>query len=679
MENKSGNSHEEQNLDKTIDENMSEELLQQKNTQDGVVKKKVTGSVNPYTQISKTSTPLSGPMPPSDLPDGSEPLPLGSGVIANMLGEGGMARVYKIWNEQLEVFRAVKVFLSTGQPESRKRFETEIKISAKLHHPNIIETYSVGEWNELPYIEMELVEGVSLEDFIEQYGKLPLKVCVAIGIQVSKALNYAHNQEFLLYGKTYKGIIHRDLKPANIMLSNTGIVKMLDFGIARPTEVGLHTVAGNIVGTLPYLSPEQLDDKNIDQRSDIYSLGTILYESLTGEKTFPQDTVTSLMKMKVINQYRKFDSFTIKSNPQLEKVIEKCLSQSKTQRYTTANELEAALSAVYRKLTSEPPEDILNRFANNPDEFADSNKKAGKKIAFPKLPKISSKKSELTNYLYIIGSSVLGTVVLIVALLFLFRSDSTEETDLAAASDTVAAVPTFDPLYHPDPQDDKEGDSEQDATEEPGGRPEPSSPRGAEPSTPEPTPTRPSTPTPPPPSPPPPPRVSPLDQLKEKYNNDDLVAVGIAAAQSYQFQDAIKALEAVNENNPGFQNGQIYLAMAYVETNQLAKASAVLNRVTSRDGFVALLRGRVAYNQGKDREAISILGQALTSPSSIIGAREIRSDALYYTALARERIHKNNPSGESRRNAMAAWNSVKQFYPSDHARFRTANERLSGL
>ena len=187
------------------------------------------------------------------LPSGKEPIPLGSGIIVGLLGTGGMARVYKIWNEKLEVPRAVKILIPTQQKDLKNRFETEVKITAKLHHPNIVEIYSVGEWNGLPFLEMELIEGDSIETIIARYGKLPFSVCCAIAIFVARALVYAHGQEFLLYGKNYHGVIHRDLKPANVMISKNGEVKLMDFGIARPTEASLHTVEGNIVGTMQYL------------------------------------------------------------------------------------------------------------------------------------------------------------------------------------------------------------------------------------------------------------------------------------------------------------------------------------------------------------------------------------------------------------------------------------------
>ncbi|HEX7509984.1 MAG TPA: serine/threonine-protein kinase, partial [Chitinivibrionales bacterium] len=237
---------------------------------------------NPYGQQAESS----------NLPSGNEPLVLGSGTIVGLLGTGGMARVYKIWNEKLEVFRAVKILIPTQQGDLRNRFETEAKITAKLHHPNIVEIYNVGDWQNLPYLEMELIDGKSLEAIIHATGKLPPQVCSAISIFVIRALAYAHGQEFLIYGKTYQGIIHRDLKPANIMISSQGALKLMDFGIARPTEASLHTVEGNIVGTMQYLSPEQLDGIDVDHRADLYAFGAILYEMLTGTKTFPQETIT---------------------------------------------------------------------------------------------------------------------------------------------------------------------------------------------------------------------------------------------------------------------------------------------------------------------------------------------------------------------------------------------------
>ncbi|MFP4681667.1 MAG: protein kinase domain-containing protein [Chitinispirillaceae bacterium] len=657
-------SNKKRKIERTLDENIDDN---QQSDQFSDQRMKVPEISNPYQNSSAYQSP-------ADLPDGTQQVQLGSGVICSMLGEGGMARVYKIWNEQLEVFRAVKIFHSTGQPGSRKRFETEIKISAKLHHPNIIETYSVGEWNKLPYIEMELVEGMSLESLIENHGKLPLAVCVAVGIQVSKALNYAHTQEFLLYGKTYKGIIHRDLKPANIMLSKNGAVKILDFGIARPTEVGLHTVAGNIVGTLPYLSPEQLDDEEIDQRSDIYSLGTVLYEALTGEKTFPQSSVTGLMKNKMINSYRKFDSFSTHLSPQLEKVIEKSLSHEKKDRYTTAAQMREALSTVYQKLSSEDTETILQNYFDDPAGFsAKAAKKEKKKIRFSSPAPSSFSRNTLRTKI-VAGASALVLILAATVTFFSVRSKGPDKVS-KPVSDDVTKVAESKPKQTDSPKvemnvvvdsvppkDSAPEKSPEDLGEKAG--------KDTKTSPPKPKPS---------PRPAPKKKLSHLDKLRRSYSTDNMVEIGEKAVKSSKYTDAILALENMPENHPKAQRGKVLLAKAYLETRQIKKASAVTSGLSDKDGYLILLKGRVAFAKKQNKEALHLFEKSLTIPSVIENIQKVRSDALYYTALSCDRIHASNPSPGSKQRALTAWNNLKRMYASrpNHPRFKLANKKLA--
>ncbi|MDD5676079.1 MAG: serine/threonine-protein kinase, partial [Chitinivibrionales bacterium] len=324
------------------------------------------------TKISRTNPyqEKGTPAAPDGLPPVDQNMVLGSGTVVSILGTGGMARVYKIWNDKLEMHRAVKILLPNQHGDLAHRFETESKITAKLHHPNIVEIYTVGEWKGLPYLEMEYIDGESLEAVIGRYGRLPEAVCCAIGIFISRALAYAHSQSFLLYGKNYHGVIHRDLKPANIMVSAKGGVRLMDFGIARPTETSLHTVDGNIVGTMQYLSPEQLDGSAIDGRTDIYTLGAILYEIITGTKTFPQTTITNLMKKKALNEYRRFNEFDFTVMPALGKIAQKCLQQNPSDRYQVAADLEKDLTELYGSLTNETPEQTMQRFCSDPSSIA---------------------------------------------------------------------------------------------------------------------------------------------------------------------------------------------------------------------------------------------------------------------------------------------------------------------
>ena len=246
------------------------------------------------------------------LPDGKGPLPLGSGSIVGILGAGGMSNVYKIWCPRMERCRAVKLMKPGLSAESRQRFQTEIRITAALSHPNIIEIHSVGEWNALSYIEMEFIDGATLADNIEKNGALPLPVCSALGILMARALAYAHDKEYVLYGKNYRGLIHRDLKPTNIMISSEGRVKLMDFGIARPVETSLMTMDGAVMGTMQYLAPEQIDGKNVGVAADLYALGAILYETITGQKAFPQKNLSHLMSAKTANTFVPLSLFKIK-------------------------------------------------------------------------------------------------------------------------------------------------------------------------------------------------------------------------------------------------------------------------------------------------------------------------------------------------------------------------------
>jgi CHASE2 domain-containing sensor protein len=264
------------------------------------------------------------------------------GRIVSLLGSGGMADVYLVWNPRIEMYRAVKV-IKPGQPSNLlARFETEIRILSKLSNPHIVQFYNVGEWYSLPYIEMEFVPGASTEDVLEKCGTFGPHEAAAIGIVVCRALDYAHKKVTTIYGNTYKGLIHRDLKPANIMLSNSGRIKLTDFGIARPQNVSLHTMdTGAVVGTLPYLAPEQLaSGQELSAQVDIYALGATLYEFLTGKRAFPQTEIPALLSAKSSGQYKALASTVPK---QFEAIIRKALAINPADRYESAAAMEKDL------------------------------------------------------------------------------------------------------------------------------------------------------------------------------------------------------------------------------------------------------------------------------------------------------------------------------------------------
>ena len=196
--------------------------------------------------------------------------------IISKIGSGGMADVYKAKDHTLNRFVAVKVL----KPEFRKdkgfitKFRVEAQSAAGLAHPNIVNVYDVGEDNGISFIVMELVEGITLKEYIEKKGRLAVREATSIAIQVSMGLQAAHNN----------GIVHRDVKPQNIIISTDGKVKVTDFGIARVATS--NTISSNVMGSVHYSSPEQARGGYSDYKSDIYSLGITMYEMLTGHVPF---------------------------------------------------------------------------------------------------------------------------------------------------------------------------------------------------------------------------------------------------------------------------------------------------------------------------------------------------------------------------------------------------------
>lgn len=300
---------------------------------------------------------------------------LGSGVVDGILGSGGMAKVYKVWNEKLEIFRAVKLLIPTNQQSSWERFRTEAKISAKLKHTNIIEIHDTGEWHGLPYIEMELVDGIALNALITNFAALPSIVCSAVSTQIARALAYAHNRELMIYGKTYKGIIHRDLKPSNIMIGNDGIVKLMDFGVARPIETGLHTIeTENVVGTMPYFSPEQINGYPIDQLTDIYSFGAVFYEMLCGQNPFPQVNMVDIVQAKSKNHFKRLEDFHMLMDPRLVSIAQTCLRTDKQDRFRSSLIVLNYMEEIHRSYNCGSPEDVITEFLKDPNKIFAENK-----------------------------------------------------------------------------------------------------------------------------------------------------------------------------------------------------------------------------------------------------------------------------------------------------------------
>jgi serine/threonine protein kinase len=328
---------------------------------------------------------------------------IGPNRIMSLIGEGGMANVYKVWHEGLEVARALKILKNANDKELRERFFTEAKILADIHHHNIIEIHNIGYWEQqIPFLEMEFVDGSSIRDLLTMNKRFPVPAALIIAYFVCQALHYAHTKDYTLYGKVYTGLIHRDIKPDNIIISKDGMVKLMDFGIARPSEVSLHTIGGKVMGSLAYLSPEQLEGKAIDHRSDVFSLASVLYEMITGQRAYPQKTISDLVRQKAKGEYRPVESFDIPLPPTLVSVVNKGMAMSLDERYATAADMGNAIFSEFRTLSDRSPADIIHTFLKDP---------ASIRMA------VHAKKRPARRHSFIMGALAGGAVLLVLIVL----------------------------------------------------------------------------------------------------------------------------------------------------------------------------------------------------------------------------------------------------------------------
>lgn len=265
--------------------------------------------------------------------------------IVSKIGAGGMSDVYKAKDHVLGRFVAIKV-LKPEFSEDRgfvAKFRTEAQSAAGLEHPNIVNIYDVGSEEGLHYIVMEYVEGITLKTYIEKKGQLSFKEAVSIAIQVARGIEAAHNKQ----------IIHRDIKPQNIMISTEGKVKVMDFGIARAASS--NTVSSDVMGSVHYSSPEQARNGFVDGRSDIYSLGIVMYEMVTGRVPFDGDT-TVAVAIQHLQEEMTPPSVYAKNLPiSMEKIILKCTQKNADRRYQTIGDLLADL----RRSLVHPDEDFV--------------------------------------------------------------------------------------------------------------------------------------------------------------------------------------------------------------------------------------------------------------------------------------------------------------------------------
>lgn len=296
--------------------------------------------------------------------------------ILENIGEGGMARVYRGMDTKLNRLVAIKVLYEqfAGDPDFLRRFKQEAKAAARLSHPHIVNIYDEGEEDGLHYIIMEYVSGCTLKELIQRQGRLQPQEAVEIVIQICEALDHAHSQK----------VIHRDIKPQNIMLTGDGRVKVTDFGIARAAADATITYGRSLLGSVYYSSPEQARGHYTDSKSDIYSLGVLLYEMLTGVVPFSGESPISVA-LKHLQEDVVPPSHLVPELPApLENIILKAMHKERQSRYNSALELKGDLESW---LLGEDARNFVGSYIKRPyrselseEQFTETNRKQGEEM-----------------------------------------------------------------------------------------------------------------------------------------------------------------------------------------------------------------------------------------------------------------------------------------------------------
>ncbi len=283
--------------------------------------------------------------------------------VLDEIGHGGMATVYRARDTSLDRFVALKVLHPHLQrtTEARARFTREAKSVAKLRHPHILEIYDYsGEGSEETYIAAELLTGPTLKDFVLLHKAVPPEVAACISLQVADALGEAHD----------KGIIHRDVKPENVLIHEDRCVKLTDFGIAHMVDTHTFTATGQILGSPGHMAPEQVDGGTSDARSDVFSLGTVLYFCATGRLPFVGRNPHHLLKLLLGGEYPDPLRVRPEVGEDLAGIIDKALARVPADRYQTAAEVSARLRAFLTEMGIDDPDQMLAAYLADPANVA---------------------------------------------------------------------------------------------------------------------------------------------------------------------------------------------------------------------------------------------------------------------------------------------------------------------
>jgi len=323
---------------------------------------KIMGKDNKEEEIfQKISALGSGPMESPPLNAGDM---VGNYRILSELGSGTMGVVYRAFDVDLEIERAIKV-LRPGKTEPlRRKFEAEAKITAKLDHPNIVRVFASGVFKDMPYMQMELIDGKSLRVLMQAFTRFHPVVALSTVKIICDALHFASKQSFSVWGSSVQNLVHRDLKPENILLSKTSGLKLTDFGLAQIGDE--RTFTG--WGTVEYMSPEQHDNQIVDCRSDIFSIGIILYEMLCGKRPY-SDELNRISSEKHSGRYEPAKESNPSISPDICDIIDKCLEPDRENRFQSCKDLGDRVLGVMEKISDNDPDTVIKEFSSNPSGY----------------------------------------------------------------------------------------------------------------------------------------------------------------------------------------------------------------------------------------------------------------------------------------------------------------------
>jgi len=339
--------------------------------------------------------------------------------LRGVLGRGGMAEVRDGWDIRLDRPVAVKLLypVFTTQPDNRMRFEVEARAAAGLNHPHIVSVHDSGEHDGMPYIVMERLSGQTLADVIAR-GPLPQPQVRSILDDVLSALSAAHAA----------GILHRDIKPANILFSASGHTKVADFGIAK-SAASVHTLTGQIVGTTAYLSPDRIAGRPATVADDLYAVGAVGYEALTGRRAFPQENLAELARAISDGVLPPVVALRPDVDPALAAMIERAMARDPGWRFGSADEMRAALTG-----PAGPPVRPATRVLAAP-------------LPDPTTMVVAPRRSRSSRWYVGVAAAVIA--VLVAAIAFIVDSASTPSVPEPASTSTSVPAPT--PSFVPPP------------------------------------------------------------------------------------------------------------------------------------------------------------------------------------------------------------------------------------